>query len=427
MRARSTGLSILGMTMLLGCGPSERSPAPPLPAEPPTSLAYVPSAPPPPADSSYTTRTIAGCDVRFADAPALAPTDLAWGPCPSSADPACRELSSPSAMVLHVAATHTREGPMLLTRAALAGGGERDVVGPPDGPARVVFTVHCTPPASAGAMAIGRDGAALELHGPDDESVFLAGPFAPEVSWHTPAAAYGAREHGEVILDQPFAVAGRSIRAVDARLRVFRSSPATSAFAVRPAHFRATLGGVVAVGDATIAVAETIPETWVLQLGEAAPIAWYTPPRGGGLSAPAIDGDTLYVLVGSGRDRNNGYAAIDVYATPVPTSAAAPVLRHVGATSPATLHWMSTPVAGAGRVAWRAALDREHAAIDVLELASSRRTRFVAPLGTRVVDVRWVSDTELGAEVTRDDGETRSMTSRTSLWRIPLASLPDAP
>ncbi len=420
VRARSI-LSILTMTVTLGCGPADRPPPPSIPE--PTPVAE--PASPPPAVSSVTTRTIAGCENGFADAPALAETQLVWGPCTSSPDAGCRELDTASAMSVHVVASGTREGPMLFVRIVSTTGEEEYVLGPPDGPARVVLTTHCTSRASMGAMAIGLDGAALELHGPARESVFLAGPFAPDASWQTPAAAYGREEFGEVILGYPFAVAGRSIRAVDARQRIFRSSSSTSAFTAMPAHFRGTLGDAVAVGDATIAVVETIPETLVLQLGDAPPVAWYRPPRGGGVSAPAIDGDTAYLLVGSGRDRNNGYAAIDVYGAPIPTSTMPPVLQRVGATSAGSLHWMSNPVAGGGHVAWRAALDAEHAAIDVLDLVSSRRTRFVAPSSTGIANVLWVDDTELGVEVLHED-EAGSMTARSWIWRVTLAGLPDA-
>ena len=421
MRAR-TILSILAMMIALACGSIDRPTPPSIPE--PTPVAQIPS--PPPTVSSITTRTIAGCEIAFADAPAVAAAELVWGPCTSSPDAACRELGAASAMSLHVAASSTREGPMLFVRVVSTTGESRYVVGPPDGPARVAFTTHCASPASVGAMSIGLDSAALELHGPASESVFLAGPFAPDVCWQRPAASYPAGVFGEVILGYPFAVAARSIRAVDARQRIFRSSPSTAAFTAMPANFRGSLGDAVAVGDATIAVVETIPETLVLQLGDAAPIAWYRPARGGGVSAPAIDGDTAYLLVGSGRDRNNGYAAIDVYATPVPTSATPPVLQRVGGTSPGSIHWMSNPVAGGGHVAWRAALDAAHAAIDVLELASSRRARFVPPSSMRVANVLWVGDTELGVEVLRDD-EAGSMTAQSWIWRIPLAGLPDAP
>jgi len=275
-------------------------------------------------------------------------------------------------------------------------------------------------------MAIGADGAALEIHGPAGETSFLAGPFTTDAAWQAPAASFGPTEFGEVILGAPPAVADRSIRAVDARMRVFRSTPSTGAFKTWPvgSQFRVGLEQAVARGDTTLFLSESIPEVIGAQIGAAAPAAWYTAPAGGGVSAPAIDDATVYVLVGAGRDKNNGYTSVEVFSAPLPTStpAAPAALRRVGATS---LHAMDAPIAGAGHVAWRVWLDPDHTAVDVLDVASSRRVRFTPPPARRVGRLVYVDDAELAVVVV--DAANRSMTAPTWTWRVRLDALPSAP
>ncbi len=376
------------------------------------------------APSTWTTHTVDGCRLQIADDAAHAATGIVWRPCAGTGLPAgaCQELGAPDPQTLLFATGAFADGGtivMIRSTVLFSGDGERYVLGPPDGPPRLVMKLKCPTGTAAGPMVVGADGAALEI-ATAHQFDFLAGPFAPSPAWAAPAARISEAKLGETILDQPFALAGRSVRAVDARERVLRSSPSTGDFTTWRAGpaFRSTIGHAVARGDTTLFLADSIPEVVGIQRGSSPPAVWYAPPAGGGVSAPALDGATVYFLQGRGRDKNNHYTGIDLFSAPL--AAAAPSPRRL---APTSAQLMPDPIAGGGHVAWRVWLQPDRSAVDVLDVASGKRVRFTPPQGRTTGRLVFVDAQELGVEVV-DAATARSMSAHTWTWRLRLDALP---
>lgn len=404
--------------------------APPAPGD---AVAPVPSASVPLPDAAVATSwtklaPVGACELAIAGS---SPSGLAWNAC-SGGPPTCRELATtlptaPFGSTLRATGAATNGGTMLLVRVAgLPDRHERYVLGPPDGPARVILDASCDAShgTQGGSFAVGADGALLSFDS-RGERTFFAGPFTDDPAWRAPAARLTEAALGEAILNEPLTVSGRSIRAVDARQRLLRSSVAAGTFSARAAGplFRGSLDHVVARGDVTVFRVETIPEAFGVQLGDAAPAIWLQPARGLGMSAPALDGSELYWLQGQGRDKNNGFSSIEVFSAAFPTSASPPSPRRIASTASTIL---SEPVAGAGHVAYEVLVGGGRTAVDVLDVASSRTVRFDPPASRSVARIVFVDAKELAVEVT-DTARVRSMTAPMWTWRVELAGLPAAP
>jgi hypothetical protein len=314
---------------------------------------------------------------------------------------------------------------MLLVRiAGLAGPRERYVLGPPDGPARMMLDASCAGGSGTqpGSFAVADDGALLSFDS-RSERTFFAGPFADDPAWHSPVARLTEAALGEAILNEPLTVSGRSIRAVDARQRVLRSSAGTFSARAAGPRFRGSLDHAVARGDVTVFRVETIPEAFGIQIGDTAPTIWLQPAAGLGVSAPALDGNELYWLQGKGRDKNNGFSSIEVFSATFPTSASPPLPRRIASTASTIL---SEPAAGGGHVAYEVLVGHDgRAAVDVLDVATSRTVRFDPPASRTAARIVYVDAKELAVEVTEARG--RSMTAPMWTWRVELAGLPAAP
>jgi hypothetical protein len=405
------------------------TPTAPLDGASPTPSGAVPAG-----DASVVTKwskldPVGSCDLAVTGA---SPSGLVWKACSGGPRPPdCSELTttlstSPFGTLRAVGAA-TSSGTMLFVRiAGLADHHERYVLGPPDGPARLMLDASCagghgTQP---GSFAVSGDGALLSFDSLGDRA-FFAGPFSDDPVWHAPAAHLTQSALGEAILNEPLTVSGRSIRAVDARQRVLRSSPTAGSFSAQAAGplFRGSLDHAVARGDVTVFRVETIPEAFGIQVGDTAPALWFQPAAGQGVSAPAIDASELYWLQGKGRDRNNGFSSIEVFSAPFPTSSSPPSPRRIASTATTIL---SEPTAGAGHVAYEVLVDPDRrAAVDILEVATSRTVRFEPPASKTVARIVYVDAKEVAVEVT--DARERSMTSPMWTWRITLAGLPSAP
>jgi len=371
---------------------------------------------------------VGACELAIAGS---SPNDLTWNAC-SGGPPTCRELATtlptaPFGTTVRAVGAATSAGTMLLVRVAgLPDRHERYVLGPPDGPSRVILDASCDSihGTQGGSFAVAADGALLSFVS-RGERTFFAGPFGDDPAWRAPAARLTEATLGETILNEPLTVSGRSIRAVDARQRVLRSSVAAGTFAARAAGplFRGSLDHVVARGDVTVFRVETIPEAFAVQLGDAAPAIWLQPAPGLGVSAPALDGGDLYWLQGQGRDKNNGFSSIEVFSAAFPTSASPPSPRRIASTASTLL---SEPVAGGGHVAYEVLAGAGRTAVDVLDVATSKTVRFDPPASRSVARIVYVDAKELAIEVT-EAARVRSMTAPMWTWRVELAGLPAAP
>ncbi len=357
------------------------------------------------ASTGATTVRLSGCALRFASEPARE-RGVAWGPCVGDAVAGCRE-----ALVLGAtAASYTPGGTIALVGVARAPGAEY-VLGPPDGPPRVVVDTDC----DVRYRAVGDDDAALGV-----ERAFFVGPLANDPRWRTPAATL-AGDLADAVLDPRVAVSRGALHAVDRERRlVLSTAPNAASFKAARTGFTESgpLGVVVAGPGAAVFFSRTTPESFGLQLEGGSPVAWYAAPDGDAFGEPARDGAWLVWLRGRDRTRGKSFRTVDVLATPFPSSPAAPVVTRLGGTS---THTLAAAIAGGGHVAYLDG-DEGHTSALVLDATSHSERRFTPPRGRTVTALLWVNEHELAIEIgTAGDGGAR-VAERTA-WRLPLSSL----
>lgn len=340
-------------------------------------------------------------------------------------------LSGAFAVKPRVTAAATARGTVAMVRVGpLPGGRQRFVIGPMGGPATRLLEAKCVVPSRTGAdhpwsqtgsFGVSESDAWLEVAS-TRRADYFAFPLAGDSPRSHAVAVLDRSLLGDAIVDEPPAFAAGALRAVDARLRLLSATPSNAVVTARaaPPEVRATIHHVVARGAVALATVATIPERVVAWSEDGKTATARALASGHGMSTLAVDRGALYWLEGRGRDRENRFAEVATWTAPFPAEVGPLVARRV---APTRAHFLSEPVAGEDRVAFKVIGADGAAVVDVVDARSGRTVRFTPPPRRVVARLVSVDAQELCLEV--GDATARSMTSPLATWRVALRHLPE--
>ncbi|WP_143140799.1 hypothetical protein [Nannocystis exedens] len=394
--------------------PAEAPPEPAAPREP---------LPPksPPASTTWTTLTVApGCELQIADAPASLGPPLAWKPCAGGPE-GCVETPTRTAGALapDVDLTGLSRGGQvtIAVRRSLPGRRSRYLLAPRDG--LPFFAVEGPEDAqcSLGQVGLSDDGAVVEvLFDSDDADVsraYLRGPLAEDPSWREVAAVLPRGKFRGFISESVLSVGGRvMVEQNGGPLRWF--DPEGERWYEVPGSHDGWECCASGHGDAVVFSYAAIPERpMAARLGERAHPLHREPVDG--TSPVLIDGARAVWVEGRGRDNNNFYKTIDLWAADVIDGPALANAQRVLAVPSKT---MPTPHFGGGVVA--IPLRESLGEVMVVRLDPREQRVLRAPAEHAIERVLWISSDEVAVRVGPADmrGEPRVVR------RIPLAALP---
>lgn len=414
----------------LACAPhagpvAERPPPEVIAGDPEPAVAVAPPGEPVPTSTTWTALTVApGCTVQIADAPAALGPPLKWQEC-TDGSAGCREVSTRAGADLFAASVAV-EGLAHGDRVTLAvfeflpGSKARYVLAPRDGLPFFAVEGPREEQCSLGTVGLSDDGAAVEVsfdHADGYASrAYLRGPLGEDAAWTRVAAVLPRREFPDFIAESVFSAGGRVVveqnggplRWFDDQAKRWVEVPGS-----RDGWECCARGH----GDVVSFLIESIPErAMVARLGERARSLHRNAVDG--TSPVAIDGTRAVWVLGRGRDRNNEYKRVELWAAEF-----TPELTLENARMIATLprNSMATPTLGGGVAAVRLQEPAEGLAVVRLDGPDLRVLR--TPKGSIVERLLWVAADEVAVQI----GSGGRHVAPSSVRRVAIASLPSMP
>ena len=377
---------------------------------------------PAPAETTWTTLEIAnGCAVRIADAPAALGAPLEWRPCADGAS-GCREVATRSetdAMAPSVSVQGRAHGDRvtLAVFSSLPGPTAHYALAERDGAPFFAIEGPREEQCSLGTVGLTDDGAVVEIAFDNADGyasrAYLRGPLREDASWRRVAAVLPRREFPDFIGESAFSAGGRVVVEQNGGPLRWFDREAKRWVEVLGSHegWECCADGH---GDAVTFLLESIPEKVLgARLGAKARSLRSDPFDG--TSPLAIDGGRAVWIEGFGRDNNNFYKRIELWAADVTNELALANAVKI-AKLPRTT--MAVPTFGGGVVA--VPLGEPKDGLALFRLAEPDDVRVLqAPAGLIVERILWVAADEIAVQI----GKGGVHAEPSLLRRIPLSSL----
>jgi hypothetical protein len=378
---------------------------------------------PAPAETTWTPFEIAkGCAVRIAETPAALGKPLDWRPCTDGAS-GCREVATrdgADAMAPSVSVQGLAHGDQV-TLAVFSfspGPVARYVLAPRDGVPFFAIEGPREEQCSLGSVGLTDDGAVVEItfdnEGGYASRAYLRGPLRDDPAWRRVAAVLPRREFPDFIGESAFSAGGRVVVEQNGGPLRWFDEGARRWVEVAGSHdgWECCADGH---GDAVTFLLESIPEkVLAARLGSKA--RSLRSDSFDGTSPVAIDGGRAVWIEGFGRDNNNIYERVELWAADVTKELALANAVKI-AVLPRTT--MAAPTFGGGTVA--VPLPEPEDGVAVIRLDNPDDVRVLkAPEGLIVERILWVAADEIAVQV----GKGGMHAEPSALRRIPLASLP---
>jgi len=381
------------------------------------------AAKPAPQSTTWSSLEIAtGCAVRIAGKPAALGTPLEWLPCADGPE-GCRELvtrSAADALAPSISVQGLAHGDQvtLAVFSFLPGLTARYVLAPRDGPPFFAIEGPREERCSLGAVGLSDDGAVVEITFDNADGyasrAYLRGPLREDPVWRRVAAVLPRREFPDFIGESAFSAGGRVVVEQNGGPLRWFDKDAKRWVEVAGSHdgWECCADGH---GDAVTFMLESIPEkVMAARLGERAHALRSEPFDG--TSPVAIDGSRAVWIEGFGRDNNNIYKRVELWAADVTKGLALANAVKI-ATLPRTT--MAVPTFGGGVVVVPLQEPKDGLAVVRLDEPNDIRA-LKPPTGLMVERLLWIADDEIAVQI----GKGGMHVEPSQLLRIPLASLP---